>query len=114
MQVYVYRNLNKGGYSIMCPKTKKVIGYSTSLVLKNVVFKVRAGGRDRVRTSGHKNVHAFAIGEIVDTVPTTAAALVKVSYEPRIHEGFIRSVNKLPVTTATLCVMNMTGCYITE
>ena len=112
MQVYVYRNLNKGGYSIMCPKTKKVIGYSTSLVLKNVVFKVRVGGRDRVRSTGHKNVHAFAIGEIVDAMPVKA--LVKVSYEPRIHEGFIRSVNKLPVTTASMCVMNMTGCYITE
>ena len=112
MQVYVYRNLNKGGYSIMCPKTKKVIGYSTSLVLKNVTFKVRVGGRDRVRSTGHKNVHAFAIGEIVDTVPTTA--LVKVSYEPRVHEGFIQSVNKLPVTIADTCVMNMTGCYITE
>jgi hypothetical protein len=112
MKVYVYRNLHRGGYSILDPKTKRVIAHMVSVALKNVTFKVRPGGRDRARLSGHKNVHAFVIGELVESLPEKP--LVKVSYDPRVHDGFVQSVSKQRVVIADMCLMDTTGCYITE
>lgn len=67
MKVEVYRNLHKNGivYSIRDQKTKRVIGYSSNLTLKDVKFCVNQTGRERVLREKRKNVHAFIRGTIV-------------------------------------------------
>ena len=65
-RVKVYRNLHsKGGtlYSVMNSKGR-VIGHVESILLENVKFHVREGGRQRVLREKRKNVHAFVIGDI--------------------------------------------------
>lgn len=64
-KVKVYWNLHKNCWSILDAKTERVIGYANTIELKNVELRVRHGGFERVQREGKKNVHAFAIGELV-------------------------------------------------
>lgn len=64
-RVWVYRNLKHGRkrpplYSIM--QGGIVVARRHRLLLRDVVFVVRKAGRARVLLTGHKNVHAFAVG----------------------------------------------------
>jgi hypothetical protein len=65
--VYIYRNLRKRCYSIM--HKGRVIGYATSLFLRDVEFVVRPAGQKKVRETKQKNVHAFVKGRIVEDDP---------------------------------------------
>ena len=59
----VYFNLTKKLYSI---KYKgKVLGHAKSVSMRDVQFRVLAGGRNRVLRLKQKNVHAFARGKIL-------------------------------------------------
>ena len=59
----VYFNLTKKLYSI---KHKgKVIGHAKSVSMRDVQFRVLAGGRNRVLRDKQKNVHAYARGEVL-------------------------------------------------
>jgi len=62
MTVYVYRNLRRGGYSIM--HKGRVIEHRQSLTLSPASFIVSPAGRARVLREGRKNVHAFVKGEL--------------------------------------------------
>lgn len=71
MRVYVYRNLKHGRsakplYSVMY--RGKVIKHVRRILLDNVEFRVREGGRQRVLKEQRKNVHAFVIGNVVRSV----------------------------------------------
>jgi len=55
----VYRNLTKGGYSVM--RRGRVLYVAESLWLLGVDFHVSQAGRARVIESGQKNVHAFCV-----------------------------------------------------
>jgi hypothetical protein len=65
MRVKVYRNINNGLISIMSEKSRLVLSHSHSVLLENVTFNVNETGRQRVIQTNRKNVHAFAIGDLV-------------------------------------------------
>lgn len=68
MKVFVYRNLHKAKYSIKALDGRhkgKVIGYGNRLTMTQCQFKVSEPGRQRVLSSGHKNVHAGVVGHII-------------------------------------------------
>ncbi len=68
MRVRVYYNLNKSVWSVqhyISGKGWRVREHLTSLILEDVTFKVYEAGRQRVIANERKNVHAFAIGELV-------------------------------------------------
>ena len=66
-KVRVYWNLHKHTWSIQSCKTGLVIDHKQNLVLDDgAKFIVRKGGQKRVRQEGKKNVHAFAVGYIVE------------------------------------------------
>ena len=62
--VRVYRNLNKGGYSVM--QDRLVVAHTEHVMLFDVKFKVGEAGRTRALTEGRKNVHAFAEGYVAN------------------------------------------------
>ena len=64
-RVYVYRNLNKGCWSIKSLKTGRVVAHAQNLTLKDVIFKVNEAGRQRVIRDKRKNVHAGIVGTIM-------------------------------------------------
>ena len=61
-RVQVYYNLHKHCYSIR--QSGRVIGHTDSIVLRDARFNVAPAGRDKVRATGVKNVHATVTGYI--------------------------------------------------
>jgi hypothetical protein len=133
VQINVYRNLSpqyKGqhAWSIMAnegPSKGKVIDIVDAVIVKNVSFVVREGGRQRVLRDKQKNVHAFVQGDIVKTFPLNTLkktatgsslapgkdAIVRVSYDP-YHAGyFFREDTGKAVADSPLVVVAPSGVY---
>ena len=63
-RVQVYYNIRRGDYSVC--QSGRVIDHVDSIILRDVRFNVAPAGRDKVRATGVKNVHATVTGYIVD------------------------------------------------
>jgi len=63
-RVQVYYNIRRGDYSVR--QSGRVIDHVDFIVLRDVRFNVAAAGRDKVRATGVKNVHATVTGYVVD------------------------------------------------
>lgn len=107
MQVEVYRNLNKGGYSIRDRKTKKVIGHEQAITLKDCSFHVGEGGRQRVIREGQKNVHAYVRGELV----TLKRLKGRFTYDPYLRGDFFDKKTGKTINNARLVSLDNTGAY---
>jgi hypothetical protein len=112
MKVYVHRNLHKGGYSILDAKTHRVIDYQMEVYLENVEFRIRKYGQNRVRSSKQKNVHAFAVGTLV--AKFKIKELLKITYNPYVHDFFVEVESGKEVHKSLRCVLNKDGCFITK
>lgn len=63
-EVKVYRNLTrKPGVWYSIVQNGKVVAHSEFVLLFDVKFEVNEAGRQRMLKSGHKNVHAYAVGK---------------------------------------------------
>lgn len=100
MIVSVYWNLNKKCWSIK--HNNLVIGYADTLLLSNVNFKVSEAGRQRVIKQKRKNVHAYAIGEIIETNGSKPEAFTKeLTYNPYYFANFVVKDNPQEVVYAS-------------
>ena len=63
-RIQVYYNIRRGDYSVR--QSGRVIDHVDSIALSDVRFNVAPAGRDKVRATGVKNVHATVTGYIVD------------------------------------------------
>ena len=86
-RVQVYYNLHKHCYSIR--QSGRVIGHTDSIVLRDARFNVAPAGRDKVRATGVKNVHATVSGYVVDN-PKPAIPEHFVSYNPFKYDQFVK------------------------
>lgn len=131
MRVQLYRNLSpqyrgRRAWSIMAhegPQKGRVIDVVDGVVLKNAIFVVREGGRQRVLREKQKNVHAFVQGELervydLDSLTPAAAdallargANVRVGYDPYRMSTFQREDCGQPVTESPLVVAAPKGVY---
>ncbi len=105
MRVRVYYNLHKHTFSIQHRTSKgwRVRDYADTVRLTDVTFKVSEAGRQRVLREGRKNVHAFVIGTLADTVPDTPH---RVTYNPFKAPTFVRADDGEPVTEAPVAVLH--------
>ena len=62
-RVQVYWNLHRGCYSVR--QSGRVKYHADSIMLRDVRFNVAPAGRDKVRATGVKNVHATVTGFVV-------------------------------------------------
>ena len=105
MKVRVYRNLNKKCLSVQSwveGKGWRVTDHVQKIFLDNASFKVSQAGRRRVLAEQKKNVHAFIVGERVDTPKANAVELVK--YNP-YHSGsfyYVANPNRRPVKVGSV------------
>lgn len=103
-RVMVYYNLHKHTFSIVLGG--KVIMYADSVKLNDCEFRVREGGKERVRDEKRKNVHAFVIGDLLEYCEfpcenmTTPKKGVIVSYNPYLNDSFIIKNTNEPVYQA--------------
>ena len=100
-KVMVYYNLHKHTFSVTYDS--KVIMYADYVKLGDVEFRVRQGGKERVRSEKSKNVHAFVIGKLLDyceypcdEIPTPSSDKV-VTYNPYKNDTFIFKNTEEPV-----------------
>jgi hypothetical protein len=95
--VAIYRNLRTKTYSVL--RQGRVVDHPIGVVLEDVSFKVRQGGRKRVLQERRKNVHAFIVGTRVESEPQVVEA-VRVRYNPYEAPSFIRCDTGEPVLKA--------------
>jgi hypothetical protein len=103
-KVMVYYNLHKHTFSVTYDS--KVIMYADYVKLGDVEFRVRKGGKERVRSEKSKNVHAFVIGKLLDyceypckDIPLPSSDKV-VTYNPYKHDTFVFKNTEEPVYRA--------------
>ena len=104
LRVMVYYNLHKHTFSVTYKG--KVVLYADYVKLRNVEFRVREGGRERVRREMKKNVHAFVIGDLIDycvfpceNMPPESNTNV-ITYNPKKYDTFVNKDTEEPVYRA--------------
>jgi hypothetical protein len=103
-KVMVYYNLHKHTFSVTYKS--KVIIHADYVKLGNVEFRVRQGGKEKVRSEKSKNVHAFVIGNLLDycvypcdNIPNPSSNDI-VIYNPYKHDSFVYKESGDPVFSA--------------
>ena len=87
-RVQVYYNIRRGDYSVR--QSGRVIDHVDSIILRDVRFNVAPAGRDKVRATGVKNVHATVSGYL------DLHAMMKdwncdyVAYNPFKYDQFVK------------------------
>ena len=91
-RVQVYWNIRLGRYSVR--QSGRVIDHVDSIILRDVRFNVAPAGRDKVRATGVKNVHATVTGFIDESVKISAVSLM-LARRPngRVCDDFLELVN---------------------
>lgn len=82
----VYRNLRRAGGCWSVREGGRVVAHVQAITLADVVLVVRPGGRARVLRTGHREVHAYARGTIVQA-PRPAGA-IRIHYRPFLAGAF--------------------------
>jgi hypothetical protein len=107
MRSLVYKNLNRGDWSLAMPAGKsgtlrgKVTGHANHVVITDPEFIVQESGRVRVITKRCREVHAWIVGDIVDAsaIPCGMPGRV-ITYNPYRSAAFHYRDNGEPVTAA--------------
>ena len=90
MRSQVYYNLHKKCYSVR--QNGRVVDHADSVVLTDCRFLVQPAGRDKVRRTGVKNVHATVTGVVIPAHPK--APFIDdcdyVSYNPYKYDNFVK------------------------
>jgi len=103
-RVMVYYNLHKHTFSVTYKGI--VVVHADYVKLSDVEFRVRQGGKDKVRDEMRKNVHAFVIGNLMDycefpceEIPLEPNNNV-ITYNPYKYDSFVRKDTEEPIYTA--------------
>lgn len=103
-RVMVYYNLHKHTFSISY--LNKVIKHADFVRLTDVEFRVRQGGKEKVRDEKRKNVHAFVIGNLQDAcdhpcedIPIPDSSIIA-TYDPYKFDTFVIKGTEEPVVRA--------------
>jgi len=111
-RVQVYWNLHRGCYSVR--QSGRVIDHVDCILLRDVRFNVATAGRDKVRATGVKNVHATVSGYTAFlTDCTNLQSILKdsncdyVAYNPFKYDQFVKIIARAydgfdaaPISTA--------------
>ena len=98
--VEVYRNLHRNCYSIK--QDGLVKAHTKYVTLDNCTFHVNANGRERVRKTKRKEVHAWIKGYISECTDWPTNELNRIYYNPYKNDHFMHRVETGPMS-ATFC-----------
>lgn len=116
-KVRVYRNLRAGRkskkkiYSVV-GSDGRVIAHVEKIMLRDAKFIVRPAGREKVRRTGVKNVHAFVVGKYYRRGLGRDPSLdfhINVVYDPKVDEGFMVSDRRHQIHGAAYVAINQNG-----
>lgn len=114
-KTWCYRNLHRGGYSMV--QDNLVVAHADEVTLVGVTFVVREAGRQRVLSEGVKNVHAFVVGRVPEMVLCPAnLTWYKARYNPKRSACFEAEINGewLPMESAAAVTLGPTGVTVCE
>ncbi|GBG14871.1 UPF0721 transmembrane protein [Novimethylophilus kurashikiensis] len=111
-EVEIYRNLHKphGTFSVRVaagPNRGRVLAHVQHIELKDVTFKVSAAGREKVRATRRKLVHAVVRGEVTAVEMAGDIPLadwLPVRYNPYETDTFIRQDTQTPIAQAAKAI----------
>jgi hypothetical protein len=99
MRVICYRNLRRQVWSIAEIRGRNgvghVIAHQRHVILANVSFVVKEPARRRVIRNRRREVHAWAMGELVETVP--AGRQIPITYNPYRAPTFTTRDEQTPI-----------------
>ncbi|KZR57519.1 hypothetical protein [Pseudobacillus badius] len=108
-KVKAYYNLHKKLYSFVAMAggyRGKVVGHSPSLLLSEVEFVVNQSGRKRVLREQRKNVHAYVVGALCESVTSEEVKQYEecINYSPydRDHFYLVSSGKRIDKAKAVL------------
>jgi hypothetical protein len=108
MRIRVHYNLRKHCLSILDKRTRRVIGYTSGIVLRNVRFVASAKGIARIRRLGRKQVVAFVEGDMASLQLPTIRDITthhrQCYFNPYRWDTFV-DIGHKPVTSAAECVL---------
>jgi len=111
--VRVFKNLKHGCYSIL--QNGRVRASARQVRLTDVEFRVREAGRQRMLREQRKNVHAFAVGRLIEFVhPSEERTLDDLTgrdvfYNPYRFDSFVDRETEAPVRFADLVQLDEHG-----
>jgi hypothetical protein len=107
MRVCVYKNLNRGCWSIAeataTGNRGKVLDHVPTCALSNAVFVVKESRRRHVVAKHCREVHAWIVGDLLEVAP--AGTRVEVTYNPYRAASFTLR-DGTPVHAAPCVVFN--------
>lgn len=109
MKVFVYYNIRKRCWSVVDRSTGRVAMHADTVAVRDATFVVREAGRQRVLSSGRKNVHAGVRGVLTDVSHTPEWA---VSYNPYRGPDFVVKATGEPVRHAPYVLLTGRECLI--
>jgi len=116
--VRVFVNWRRGCYTLL--QDGRLMASARQVRLADVEFRVRESGRRRMLESGRRNIHAYAVGRLVDYVgpsdPRELEPLAgrRVHYDPRRFAFFVDSETEASVTRASAARLDETGVVYTS
>ena len=111
--VRVFKNWKLGCYNIM--QSGRLLTSAKQVRLSGVEFLVRESGRRRMLEQGRRNVHAYAVGTLVDYVhPEETRDLGKIPgrgilYNPYRFSSFVDGETETPVKKADFAQFDESG-----
>lgn len=113
-RVFVYFNLHKYMFSVKALEGEfegQVVMHADTVFLKgDCSFSVSKAGRDRVRRTRQKNVHAGVIGNL--SFSEVVVPKLEVSYNPYLYDTFVLSDTKNPIHKANGAILKDKKVFI--
>ncbi|MED4068615.1 hypothetical protein [Priestia megaterium] len=111
-KVRVYVNLHKQGmFSIVDMKTGLVCCYARTCLIKDATFYVSESGREKVRKTKQKLVHAWVRGIFQGADLEPQEYNTEYQYNPYFHEGFTNSDGYI-ITEAPFAYMSNKKVFV--
>jgi hypothetical protein len=111
VELEAHRNLNRDTFSIRCPTSKRVVGYSRTLCLQHASFVVSESGRQRVLRERQKSVHATVRGVVTSVWPQDLTQLRQATYDPYKGPKFTDKETGEPLEAALLVLFQFPCVY---
>jgi hypothetical protein len=115
--VRVFKNLKHGCYSIL--QNGRVRASARQVRLGDVEFRVREAGRQRMIREQRRNVHAFAVGKLLDFVHPDESRVLEdfpgrsAIYNPYRFASFVDRETNDPVVHTPLAQFDERGVLYT-
>ena len=111
-RVFVYLNTRYNVFSIRSVKTKKVVDYAHSVLLRDATFTVGKSGRRLALKTRQRNVHAGVTGTQVNNIKIKVGQ--PITYKPFKAGYFYYRCNGRPIHEADLVLLKGQRIYLAE